>query len=781
MILGQPSAYEGYGFVTRGGAGGDIYHVTTLADSGQGSLREGILSRTGPRTIVFDVGGTITLATSLVINRPYLTIDGATAPAPGITLTKAVDSTQFVIAGTHDIILRHLRFLGLYLRGAQAGNNDTAFLAIDGDSNPDHIARNIVVDHVTVQNATDAGLDIWGEVSDVTVSWCLIANSFHPSTVSHYPAPFQTRRRISMHHNVWARNGERNPQLRADVADFDYVNNIVYDWGYGIGGGYGVRIRNDAGEPKVNGNFVNNYFLAGAVSPAWGLVYGTQPGPDADDGGPATTPAQGTVITNTALGKLWVAGNILPAANKDHYSTVPAPNPVPTNAQVTTYQALQLRDLVVPQVGTHHRSNEEQTMLSQMAASMQGAVTPPNDYWLDTITLPTLPVSIVGNNGGATTEPTEQDLANAGATVWWSFQAPANGTISIDTFGSDFNTMLHIYTGYENGFASLTPVVSNNDAQGTAQSQVAFPVNAGQFYEIRVAGYNGAQGNIRLNVGYSAPPAAVVSVAASDAMAGEPGSGQGTGVFTFTRTGSTATALTVNYTVGGTATAGGDYASIGTTVTFGVGAATAVQTVSVMDDALVEGDETVMLILGSASGYTVGSPSVATVNIKDDDSGGCTPTALVTQMTLGSLFNNYTGWQGMSIRVGANPLAVQSLGRVYLNGNVQNHELRLVAAANGVTVASAIWSPAGGIHGQIKYASLPAPVTLAANTDYYLVSQETSGGDRWGFIDGTTVQTTSAATVLSAVYANGNTWLFYGTGVLTFGPVSLQYCATSAP
>jgi pectate lyase len=370
-ILAQPATYEGYGYATRGGEGGDTYHVTTLADGGRGSLRAGIVNRAGRRTIVFDVGGTITLINSLTINRPYLTIDGATAPAPGITLTKDIDSTQFVISGTHNILIRHLRFQGLYLRGAAGGNNDTAFLAIDGDAKPDHIARNIVVDHVTILNATDAGLDIWGEVSDVTVSWCLVANNFHPSTVSHYPAPFQKRRRISMHHNAWARNGERNPQLRADIADFDYVNNIIYDWGYGVGGGYGVRIRNDANEPKVNGNFVNNYFLAGTVTPAWGLVYGSEPGPDADDGSPTSPPPQGAVVTNSAMGKLWVAGNILPDANKDHYSTIPAPNPVPTNAQVTTYGALELRERVVPGVGMKYRSTNEQSMLSEMTARMQ--------------------------------------------------------------------------------------------------------------------------------------------------------------------------------------------------------------------------------------------------------------------------------------------------------------------------------------------------------------------------------------------------------------------------
>ena len=241
QLPGQSVAYEGYGYATLGGEGGDTYHVTTLADGGPGSLRDGVLNRTGPRTIVFDVAGTITITNQFILNSPYLTIDGGTAPSPGITLTKVYDTNQFDIGGTHDIILRHLRFVGLYTGGEGTGINNTDFIQIDGDSGPDHYAQNIVVDHVTVLNATDSGMDIWGEVSDVTVSWCLIANSFHPSTVSFYPAPFQKRRRISMHHNVWARNDERNPQLRADVADFDYVNNVIYDWGFWTEFGYGIR------------------------------------------------------------------------------------------------------------------------------------------------------------------------------------------------------------------------------------------------------------------------------------------------------------------------------------------------------------------------------------------------------------------------------------------------------------------------------------------------------------------------------------------------------------
>lgn len=373
-LRGQSVSYEGYGYATLGGAGGDTYHVTTLADAGPGSLRDGVFNRTGPRTIVFDVAGTITISNMFVINRPYLTIDGGTAPPPGITITKVMDTNEFILSGTHDLILRHLRFLGLYQRGVdEPGANNTAFIALDGDAGPDHHLQNIVVDHVTVLNASDAGLDIWGEVSDVTVSWCFIANSFHPSTVSHIPEPgqpYQKRRRISMHHNVWAHNDERNPQLRADVADFDYVNNIIYAWGYWTGFGYGVRVRNEPGEPKVSANIVNNCFNAGAGDPTAGLVYGDQPGADLTDGGPLPPVPQGTVITNSLLGNLWVAGNILPTANLDQYSTIPAPNPVPTNAQVTTYGAFELKDKVLSDAGMKYRTGDEQALFSEIVSAL---------------------------------------------------------------------------------------------------------------------------------------------------------------------------------------------------------------------------------------------------------------------------------------------------------------------------------------------------------------------------------------------------------------------------
>ncbi len=123
------------------------------------------------------------------------------------------------------------------------------------------------------------------------------------------------------------------------------------------------------------------------------------------------------------------------------------------------------------------------------------------------------------------------------------------------------------------------------------------------------------------------PP--VVTVAPLDAIGSEPGTN--TASFRFTRTGGTTQPLTVTYTIGGTATNGADYSTVGTAVTFAIGSTTVDRVISPLDDTLVEGTETVIFTLAAGTGYAVGNPNSATVSILDNEpASGATVTVQAT-------------------------------------------------------------------------------------------------------------------------------------------------------
>ena len=140
---------------------------------------------------------------------------------------------------------------------------------------------------------------------------------------------------------------------------------------------------------------------------------------------------------------------------------------------------------------------------------IDGVTPPANDNWNGTFFAGALPFNVNGTNVGATTETGEQELDITDATVWWFFTAPADGMVTVDTFGSDFDTVLHIYDGFNDGasdVSELNPIANNDQSGGTNQSQVVFPVTAGTCYEIRVGGFFGDTGNIVLNAMMGAPP-----------------------------------------------------------------------------------------------------------------------------------------------------------------------------------------------------------------------------------------------------------------------------------
>lgn len=143
-----------------------------------------------------------------------------------------------------------------------------------------------------------------------------------------------------------------------------------------------------------------------------------------------------------------------------------------------------------------------------------GGAGPANDSFARASPIGSSDGSFSVSSVGATREPGEPDHANqrGGASLWWSWTAPAAGTVSISTAGSNFDTLLAVYIG--NALNGLTLIAANDDAANATTSAVSFTAQAGQSYRIAVDGYGGASGNVRLTLalavgeggGGAAPP-----------------------------------------------------------------------------------------------------------------------------------------------------------------------------------------------------------------------------------------------------------------------------------
>lgn len=242
---------EGFGSTTPGGRGGKVIFVTNLNDSGPGSLRDACEAE-GRRVVVFRVSGLVTLVKDIVVKNAYLTIAGQSAPGDGI----CIRNYTFVIA-THDVVVRYLRSRLGDLSGQEA---DSITLASG--------AENVILDHCSASWSVDEGLSLAGNVSNVTVQWCLIAEALNHSKHSKGPHGYGSLSRangpVSWHHNLWAHNNSRNPRLGDDYGrppypTFDVRNNVIYDYG---------EIASGLTQGVLKVNYVGNYIRPGPSSKA---------------------------------------------------------------------------------------------------------------------------------------------------------------------------------------------------------------------------------------------------------------------------------------------------------------------------------------------------------------------------------------------------------------------------------------------------------------------------------------------------------------------------------
>ena len=265
-VLAFPGAV-GFGRLTSGGRGGDVYIVTNLNDSGAGSLRDAITSASGPRTIVFAVSGNILLQSKLDIKRPNLTLAGQTAPGDGITV-----AGYPVTVNADNIIIRYMRFRcgdfnALAENGKPAkGNGDlkgSTAGALDVLE-----ANNVIIDHVSTSWAIDETLSVTYS-NYVTVQHSIVSESLNDSYHDKGNHGFGSLIRgngeggSTFYRNLYSHHDMRNPGAGSNQTtpsikgQLDFVNNVVYGWGTRSG----EAIGGSAGG-IVEINYVNNYVIA---------------------------------------------------------------------------------------------------------------------------------------------------------------------------------------------------------------------------------------------------------------------------------------------------------------------------------------------------------------------------------------------------------------------------------------------------------------------------------------------------------------------------------------
>ncbi len=246
-----PGAWGG-GMHSFGGRGGRTIVVTSLDDSGPGTLRDA-LEQPGPRVIVFNVAGIVRLKDRIRVRAPYVTLVGNTAPGDGVCV-----AGNTVEIETHDVIIRHLRF-----RRGQMDAGDR------NDSLGGNPVGNVMIDHVSASWGLDenlsmyrhmyhppeGGIDLKLPTVNITIQNSISAESLN--TFNHAFGSTIGGLNSTFHHNLWACNTGRNPSVGM-YGDFTFANNVLFNW---------VHRSVDGGDHMSMFNIINNYFKPGPATP----------------------------------------------------------------------------------------------------------------------------------------------------------------------------------------------------------------------------------------------------------------------------------------------------------------------------------------------------------------------------------------------------------------------------------------------------------------------------------------------------------------------------------
>ena len=277
---------KGFGITTKAGRNGPIIKVTNLNDSGPGSLRAALMT-TGRRTVIFERSGTITLLSKITITSGSLTVAGQTAPGLGILVKgRGIDIRA------SDVLIQHIAIRpgdepnedpDPEERRKEQDNRDA--LAISADSG--NTTRRVVVDHVSLSWSVDEMFTTWGSTHPQTgvrsyVKECTISNNIFSEALNYSihttkPHPMgvligSDSSSISLHRNLLAHLGDRNPLLADDASDVQVANNYIYRPGKAASNRMKLEIGGDGGVSMV-ASFKSNVMVPDPDIPGSSTAY----------------------------------------------------------------------------------------------------------------------------------------------------------------------------------------------------------------------------------------------------------------------------------------------------------------------------------------------------------------------------------------------------------------------------------------------------------------------------------------------------------------------------
>jgi len=279
----------GYGANAVGARfGGTVYHVTNTNDSGAGSFRTGV--GTGNRFIVFDVGGTITLA-SPVTCASSLTIAGQTAPGSGI----AIIGHEISFSTRTNEIVRFIRIRP----GSIASSTEDGINMGDG--------TNMIYDHISIEFAPYNNIDATGSATDgnlITMQNSILADPIGQQFNAHTES---SNNHFSWIYNILSSGHDRNPLAKVNTI---FINNVVNNFQAGY------TCADTSGH--FSHDIINNYFITGPATTSPGddffqfdsnqSVYSSGNLLDSDKngslGGSSTAPGGGSVVLTSPFSPL---------------------------------------------------------------------------------------------------------------------------------------------------------------------------------------------------------------------------------------------------------------------------------------------------------------------------------------------------------------------------------------------------------------------------------------------------------------------------------------------